>query len=501
MKFIIKPFSEIMIKSKGVRKRYLGFLQYNLQAQFKEICPELKVSVYYDKLEVNLRKLDLIGSFEIYQIEKILSRTPWVESFLEVETHEVCDFDSMAQKAEDIYLDKIKDKTFCVRVKRSGKHDFTSIELERYIWGHLLKKLDSEWIKWKVQVKKPQITVSLEIKDENVYVVKNTGYGIGGFPIGTQDKVISLLSWGFDSGVAAYSMMKRWCKVDFLFFNLGGSAHELWVKQVAYYINKNFSAGYKANIVTIPFEKVVKELVTNTDHKFRGIILKRCMLKVADFLAQKYNYFALVKWDSIGQVSSQTLKNLHVVDKASDTVVLRPLIAFNKQEIVNISKQIGTYDFACNMPEYCGVISDKPSVWAKVSDVLDEESRFDFSLLDEAIENRKTAKVTDILSHVQNESEEIEYKNFPTDNDVIIDLRDPETIKKSPLKIEWREVLEIPFFDINNEFGKLDQTKNYLLSCEKWVLSKLHGLYLLEKWFTNVAVFKPLEADKTCGSL
>lgn len=504
MKFIIKPFAEIMVKSKGVRKRYLGFLQFNLQTQFKEISSEIKVSVHYDKLEINIRDEQTIEKMqkEITTIEKILSRTPWVESFIEVETHDVCDLTLMAKKAEEVYIDRIKDKTFCVRVKRTGKHDFTSIELERHIWAHLLKTLDDKyWIHGKVNMKKPQVTVYMEIKDENLYVVKNSGLGIWGFPVSSQDKVISLLSGWFDSGVAAFSMMKRGCKVDFLFFNLWGNAHELWVKQVAYYLNKNFSAGYKASIVSVPFENVVKHLVTKTDHKYRGIILKRCMLKVADTLAQKYKYCALVKGDSIGQVSSQTLKNIHVVDKASDTVVLRPLISFNKQEIVDISKQIGTHDFACNMPEYCGVISDRPSVGANVADVLAEEENFDFSLLDEAIENRKNSRVTDILDHVQNESEEIEFKNFPTDNDIIIDIRDPETIKKSPLKVDGREVLEIPFYDINNEFAKLDQSNKYLLSCEKWVLSKLHGLYLLEKWFTNVAVFKPLQADKTCGTL
>jgi thiamine biosynthesis protein ThiI len=113
--------------------------------------------------------------------------------------------------------------------------------------------------------------------------------------------------------------------------------------------------------MTIPFEAVVKELVTNIGHKYRAIILKRCMLKVADQLAQAHKYYAIVKGDSLGQVSSQTLKNMFVIDKASQTLILRPLIGFNKQEIIDITKMIGTYDFACNMPEYCGVISDRPS--------------------------------------------------------------------------------------------------------------------------------------------
>ncbi|USN57744.1 MAG: hypothetical protein H6767_05140 [Candidatus Peribacteria bacterium] len=135
-------------------------------------------------------------------------------------------------------------------------------------------------------------------------------------------------------------MMRRGCMLDYLFFNLGGSAHELGVKQVAYYLSKYFSAGYGARIITVPFESVVKLLVTDIHHKYRGVILKRCMLKCADMLAKQGRYYAVVKGDSLGQVSSQTLKNMHVIDQACDTLVLRPLIGNNKQEIINMAKYI-----------------------------------------------------------------------------------------------------------------------------------------------------------------
>ncbi|QFR39710.1 tRNA 4-thiouridine(8) synthase ThiI [Candidatus Gracilibacteria bacterium 28_42_T64] len=501
MKFIIKPFSEIMIKSKPVRKRLLQTLQYNLNLRVKALNSNLKVSIFYDKLELNIKDPDGETEFDLVAIKKALSRTPGIESFLEVESHEICDFDAILEKAAEVYLNQIKDKSFVVRVKRSGKHDFTSVELERYVGAGLLKKLDTLGIHGKVDVKTPEIKVAIEVKDENLYIVKNTGYGMGGYPTGAQDKIISLISGGFDSGVSTYSMMKRGCKVDFLFFNLGGSAHELGVKQVAYFLNNQFSVGYSANIITVPFEKLVRELVTNIHHKYRAIILKRCMLKIADQISQEQDYYAIVKGDSLGQVSSQTLKNMFVIDKASDTLVLRPLIAFNKQEIVNITKQIGTYDFACNMPEYCGVISDKPSTGAKLEDVLKEEKNLDLSILEEAFINKKVAKVTDVINQIQTGNNDIEYSNFALENDVVIDVRDPENIKKKPLVIEGKENLEIPFYDINNVFKDLDQSKTYLLYCDKGVMSKLHGLYLKEKGFGNVKVFKVLEKDKTCGTL
>jgi len=507
MKFIIKPFSEIMVKSKPVRKRYMQTMQYNLHLKFRDLDENIKVWVFWDKLELNLKDESIELKTDIKSIKKVLSRTPGIESFLEVEWHKIESlesenveqkviFDEVLEKAADIYLDRIKDKTFVTRVKRSGKHWFKSTEIERYVGAWLLIKLDKIGINWKVNLRSPEVTVKLEIKDSNLYVVKSVWYWIGWYPTWTQDKIISLISGWFDSWVSTFSLMKRWCKVDFLFFNLWGSAHELWVKQVAYYLNDEFSSWYAANIITVPFEDLVADLVKNVDHKYRAIILKRCMLKVADMIAKEHEYYAIVKWDSLGQVSSQTLKNMFAVDKACDTLVLRPLIWHNKQEIVDITKQIWTYDFACNMPEYCWVISDKPATWARLEKVEHAEKDMDDEILINSFNNKKVEKVRDILKQT-NTNEDIDFVSLPHENDIIIDVRDPDMIEKSPLK--GKNHIEIPFYEINNEFSKLDSEKRYILFCDKWIMSKLHWLYLLEKWFKNVAVFRPLESDMTCA--
>ena len=505
MKFLIKPFSEIMIKSKSVRKRYLSILQTNMSLSLKWVDENIKVHLFYDKLEVNY-KGELEDS-KLIQTRKVLSRVPWIETFLEViafklptspqpspqgegvdtnDNKEIFDF--IFQNAKDFYLDKIEGKSFVVRVKRSGKHNFTSIDLERYVWGGLLKFSNNA----RVKVKNPDITVVLEVKDNNLFVIKDKLSWVWGYPVWTQDKVLSLISGWFDSGVSTFQMCKRWCKVDFLFFNLGWTAHELWVKQVSNYLWNNFSKGYKARFITIPFEEVVAELLTKVHSRYRAIILKRLFLMVADKLAQEHEYYAIVKWDSLWQVSSQTLKNMFAIDKASNTLVLRPLISFNKQEIIDITKQIWTYDFASNMPEYCGVVSDKPATGAKLEDVLKEEENFDLSLLDKAIENKKVEFVDKMLVDL-NEKWEIEVSYVPWENEIIIDLREEEKIEKDLLVVDSVEILKIPFFEINHRFKDLDNKKTYLLYCDKGVLSNLHGLYLKEQGFNNVKVYRPIE--------
>lgn len=505
MKFIVKPFAEIMIKSKPVRKRYLNFLQTNCNLALKKIDNSIKARFVRDRWEVNT--FDELTPYQIKQVKTCLSRMPWIDIFLEVVEYELLediDFDNedskkeyfhdIYLKAEKAFLNKIENKTFVVRVKRSWTHNYRSTDVERYVWGWLLKHSNNS----KVKLKNPDITINIEIKQDKLYLVEEKTRWIWWYPVWTQDKVLTLISWWFDSWVSTYSMMKRWCKVDYLFFNLWWSAHELWVKQVANYLWNNFWSGYRANFITVNFEEIIWELVTKTDHKFRWIILKRLFLMIADRIAQEKEYYAIIKWDSLWQVSSQTLKNMFVIDKASETLVLRPLISENKQDIINVSIDIWTYDFACNMPEYCWVISDKPATWAKLEKVLKEEKRFDFSLLEKAFESRKIEKINEVLDNVNEWNTEIDVSYIPWDKEIVIDIREDEKIKKSPLVLENIEILKIPFYEINNCFKDLDQEKTYLLYCDKWVLSNLHWLYLKEKWFHNLKIYRPIISDWSC---
>lgn len=491
MKYIIKISPEVTIKSKPVRKRTILLLKNNIKKHLD--FSEVKSQISFSRDRINLESDDL-------KVSKILKKIPWIAYFMEVDTFLLPEdedeiFNFCFLKSTEFYSEAIENKTFVVRIKRSWNHNFKSIDLERYIWWWLLQNSRNS----KVQVKNPDITVNLEIKDKKLYIIKQKVECIWGYPVWFQDKVLSLISGGFDSGVSTYSMMKRWCYVDFLFFNLWGSAHELWVKQVSYYLWKNFSIPHKrARFISVNFEEIIKELLTKVNHKYRWVLLKRYMLKAASILAKLY-YYALVKWDSLWQVSSQTLKNMHVIDKASDELVLRPLISYNKQEIINISKEIGTYNFACNMPEYCWVISDKPSTWAKIDDILEEEKNINYSVLLSAVENRTTEFVKDMMEKYKDKADDdIEIAFLPWNEEIVIDVREEADIIKKPLVLENTEILKIPFFDINNVFKNLDQSKTYLFYCEKWVLSNLHWLYLREMWFENIKILRLIESESNC---
>ncbi len=500
MKLIIKISSEITIKSKFVRKQAISMLRNNIKKhlEFNEIF-DYKLKWNWDKieLEANEEKQE--------KIKSIIKNISWIAYFLEVDSFLLYEndeqkndknfiFDNVFKIVKKYYLEQIKNKSFVARVKRAWNHNFKSVDLERYIWWGLLKF----WENTKVSLKNPEITVKIEISNERFYIIKSRIEWLSGYPIGFQDKVVSLISGGFDSGVSTFSLMKRGAKVDYLFFNLWGSAHELWVKQVSYYLWKTFSVSYNARFITVNFEEIIQELLTKVNHKYRWILLKRFMLKIASKVAEN-NYYALVKWDSLGQVSSQTLKNMAVIDKASDCLVLRPLIWYNKQEIIDITKEIWTYNFACNMPEYCWVISDKPATWASLEQILDEEKNISKNILEKSFEERKIVKLKEMFEKDFENLKEIEKVFSSKKDEIIIDIREEADKKKKPLKLENTEILEIPFFEINSKFKNLDQEKNYLFYCDKGVLSELHWLYLKELWFNNIKIFKEIKNKKDCN--
>ena len=303
MKFIAKLFPEITIKSRPVRKRMIQRLQSNIHNILKRTSEEIRVQGFWDKVEISLD--DNSAEMRDLIIDE-LKRTPGVAHFIEVQEFPLGDFDNVFQLTRDAYADRIKGKTFKVRVKRSGKHEFKSPELERYVGGGLREHTDAAG----VDVHNPDVWVDLEIKDQKLFIVQDTFKGLGGYPLGSQQEVLSLISGGFDSVVASYMTMRRGCKTHFLFFNLGGAAHEIGVKQVALYLWQKFGSSSRVKFVTVPFEEVVGEILQSVHHSHMGVVLKRMMMRAGEQVANRMKIEALVTGESIAQVSSQTLPNL-----------------------------------------------------------------------------------------------------------------------------------------------------------------------------------------------
>ena len=469
-----------MIKSESVRKRFIKVLTGNIRNVLNKHDDTLAVVRHWDYIEVRSK----LTENRPHLIE-LLQRIPGIHHFLEVDEKPFTDLHDIFEQTLREVGSQLENKTFCVRVKRKGKHNFSSIEAERYIGGGLNQHIATA----KVKLTNPDVTVRIDIEHDKMMLVKARHAGIGGYPIGTQEDVLSLISGGFDSGVSSYMLIRRGSRVHYCFFNLGGAAHEIGVKQMAYHIWNRFSRSHKVRFIAINFEAVVGEILEKIDSGQMGVVLKRMMVRAASKIAERFAIQAIVTGEALGQVSSQTLTNLRLIDEASETLVLRPLISHDKEQIIATAKEIGTDDIAKSMPEFCGVISKNPTVKAVREKIVAEELNFDFSILENAVRNAQYLDIRKIAEQTERDVVQVDVVSVLTGEDVILDIRSPEETDENPLQLEGQNVTLLPFYKLSSQFASLDQSKTYLLYCERGVMSKLQALYLKENGFNNVKVF------------
>ncbi|MXN87621.1 tRNA uracil 4-sulfurtransferase ThiI [Pasteurella canis] len=479
MKFIIKLFPEIMIKSESVRKRFAKILTGNIRNILNKYDNSVAVVRHWDYIEVRSKNAE-----NRPHLIELLSRIPGIHHFLEVDEKPFLTLHDIFEQTLQDVGDSLENKTFCVRVKRKGKHEFSSLDVERYVGGGLNQHIESA----KVQLSKPDVTVRIDIENDKMMLIKARHEGIGGYPIGTQEDVLSLISGGFDSGVSSYMLIRRGSRVHYCFFNLGGAAHAIGVKQMAYHIWQRYSGSHKVRFVAINFETVVGEILEKVDNGQMGVVLKRMMVRAASKVAERFGIQAIVTGEALGQVSSQTLTNLRLIDEAANVLVLRPLITHDKEQIIALAKEIGTDDIAKSMPEFCGVISKNPTVKAIKAKIEEEESHFDFAVLEDAVQHAQYLDIRQIAEQTEKEVVEVNTVSVLEAQDIILDIRSPEEVDENPLQLA--NVLLLPFYKLSSQFAQLDQTKNYVLYCERGVMSKLQALYLQEQGFGNVKVFK-----------
>ncbi|QSZ41747.1 tRNA 4-thiouridine(8) synthase ThiI [Sulfurimonas aquatica] len=478
-KFILKLFPEIMIKGSSAKRQMVGQLYTNLMGILERIDPNITVKKFSDKIEV-------VAPIEVLpEVRQRLLDTSGIEQILEALQFDDMDtLDKIKVKVGELVIDSLRDKTFVVRAKRTGNHEFGSIELEQTVGGYLLAHSNAK----SVDLRNPEVTVRLELLEKQLNIITTNYKGLSGFPIGTQGDILSLMSGGFDSTVASYLTMKRGIKTHFVFFNLGGNAHEIGVKQVALYLWNKFGSSHKVKFISVPFDDVLEEIFRSTPPTYMGVTLKRLMLKASEKIANEMEIDALLTGESVAQVSSQTLRNLALIDKASDMLILRPLSTMNKPEIMSIANDIGTRLFAEAMPEYCGVISQNPITHGSFKRMEKIAQKFNYDVLDKAVEDAKSIYVHDIVDDVANLAAVEVVEDLSEKDYVVIDIRaEDESIELTC------ETLKIPFHRLKSEFPKLPKDKEYLLYCEKGIMSQLHAQYLQDEYkCKNVRVYRPL---------
>jgi thiamine biosynthesis protein ThiI len=357
-------YSEIFLKSDYVRKRWERKLLENIRKIIGVRC----------KFKVDRGRIWLITD------ERVDERLKKVFGIVSFSPCLYCKLEDLENFILRFCKERLKSaKTFAVRVKRVGKHDFTSQDMERKLGALILK----DFPHLKVDLTSPDKTIYVEIRDKDCYVFDEVVKGVGGIPLGVEGKVVSLLSGGIDSPVATWLMMKRGCEVIPIYFDIRPFTTERALERVNKVVEvlRLYDPELKLKIINHgEFLKKAKELLKKK--KLEGytcVICKRRMLRVAESIARECDAKGVVTGDSLGQVASQTLDNLMVISQACTLPIYRPLIGMDKVEIEEIAKRIGTFEYSI-IPVDCKAVPKKPTTKAKLEKVLEVEEELEKSL-------------------------------------------------------------------------------------------------------------------------
>ncbi len=480
--FIVRYFPEILLKSRSVRQYCTKRLIWNIERLLKAIHPSCHVERRWAEARVTCPK-EVVA-----QVKEILAHTPGIDKSMSIVRSPWETLEDIAEKAVELYGGMIQGKTLAVRVKRPKKKTgFTSQQAEREIGGRLM----SLGLAKKVDLTHPEIKIEIVVEEQEALFFHERIPGLGGFPLGTQGRCLSMISGGYDSSVASFKSIRRGMVTHFLFFNLGGIAHERAVKQHAYYLWKRFGASHSVKFVSVPFEEVVAEILDKVDDGYMGVFIKRAFLKAATPIAARLNCPAIVTGEAIAQVSSQTLANLQIIDTATDRLVVRPLIVADKQETIRECGRIGTRAFADRMPEYCAVISSRPTIAANAEKMAKEEEKFPWEVLERAVEQAVYLPIESIAEEAHEVEEVPVFDELDPETDIIIDIRSEEFRQKRPLNTGSVPVIEMKLTEVQSRFPALPPLpdKRYALVCLRGITSREKAATLREAGFSNVGVY------------
>ncbi|HWO75470.1 MAG TPA: tRNA uracil 4-sulfurtransferase ThiI [Bacillus sp. (in: firmicutes)] len=285
-------------------------------------------------------------------------------------------------------------ETFKITTKRADKefpHDTN--EMNHLLGGHILKS----GIGLKVDVHKPDHNVLVEIRKEAVYISVSVIPGAGGLPVGSSGKAMLMLSGGIDSPVAGYLSMKRGVEVEAVHFHSPPYTSERAKQKVMDLAKVLSTVSGKIKVHIVPFTKIQETIQAQVPENVTMTSTRRFMLKITDQIREKSKGLAIITGESLGQVASQTLESMYAINSVTSTPVLRPLLAMDKTEIMNIARDIGTYDISNRPYEDCCTIftPSMPKTKPKKEKVEHYESYVDFTdLIEEAIQNTETFIIT-----------------------------------------------------------------------------------------------------------
>jgi thiamine biosynthesis protein ThiI len=444
MDLMLKIAGEIGTKSARTRRRFLRTLARNVRAALSRAGVRGRIEPRWSRLFVRTTEPDraraaLRGVFGLHSIADVR-----VLRFREL--------DDLVASAAEVFRERVAGRTFAVRARRAGEHPFRSPDVARALGTALLA--DSAG----VDLGDPEVEVSLEIGQGEAYAILDSTPGAGGLPVGTGGRVVALFSGGFDSPVAAWMTMRRGATLDLLVYDLGECGEVDGALAVARELADRWAPGIEPRAHVIGFAAVVAALKARIEPRLRQVLLKRAMYRAGTLVAGELEADALVTGEALGQVSTQTLRNLAVSEEAAGVPVLRPLIGMDKEEIIRRARAIGTHDASERVIEHCSIATGRVETAASLREVLTAEGHVDEGFLRAAVERRTEV---DLLTWFPAPPPEHVLEEVP-EGAVVVDVREED---EGPSVGDIR----LPYSRAHEWTGGLDSGRTYLFVCS-------HGL-------------------------
>jgi len=367
-KYILIHYSEIGLKGKNrefFEKKLMKSIEQVLNCKVFRIYGRLLAKSNFEE-EIIIDKLGLLPGIANFSFCYKVSN----------------DIEKIKEVALEIAKNS-KEKNFKVETKQSVKFDYGTQKVNEIIGEEIRIKANKE-----VNLSNPEFMIYIEITEKGSFIYRDKFSGIGGLPIGVSGKVVALISGGIDSPVASFLAMKRGCEIIGLHFYNETLSKPEKIYEIAKILKK---IQPKLKFYFTPFGEIQREIISKVNSRYRMIIYRRVMNRIAEKVAKREKAKAIISGDSLGQVASQTLRNMSVINESINLLILKPLISYNKQEIIEIAKKIGTYEFSIKPYQDCCsfLISKHPITRAKIEIIKEIEKNLNLKLEEKALKNGK----------------------------------------------------------------------------------------------------------------